>query len=263
MNDLLPTDFDVMQATPQPRVFTFTDTVMERSAQLFAMRVRELVHSHGNSVLLLSGGSNAIMYATALEHLDDIDCTGVTVGLVDERYGPPGHDDSNALALREAGVIDFFIDAGADFMPMLLDRKSLQDTAAAVAEFYEDALKEADAILYSVGIGGDGHTAGWLPRAKRADFEEVVFATQSVVSYKLSASETDNPHRQRLTTTLGFLSSMRERVEVLAYAAGESKDRALRDFIRTESLEDISQLPARGLYALDPQLTLLTDRDVA
>ncbi len=254
---------DVMRATPQPRVFTFREDVEQRAAQLWAMRVRDMLDSQEEVVLLLSGGSNVDMYATALEFLPGIDASGITLGLVDERYGAVGHADSNEAALREAGVIQFFEEAGARFVSMLRAGESLEDTVMQISDEYEAALESASGVLYSVGIGGGGHTAGWLPRGQKSDFEDVAFATEAVVGYELGSSETDNPHRQRLTTTLGFLSSMQEKVSVVVYAAGESKERALRDFIRTESLEDISQLPARGLYVLDPQLTLLTDRDVA
>ncbi len=111
---------------------------------------------------LLPGGSNVEIAAEAmqilLERVPKELLQNLTVGQVDERFGPVGHPDSNWKQL---------IDAGFPFDEVvalpILTGESLADTVRRYGNAIEEAYGEAGLIVGQFGIGADGHIAGMLP----------------------------------------------------------------------------------------------------
>ncbi|HVQ44471.1 MAG TPA: 6-phosphogluconolactonase [Candidatus Saccharimonadia bacterium] len=190
----------------------------------------------GRSVLwLLSGGSGIATAVATASLLSGHDLSSLTVSLIDERYGPPGHADSNWHQLEVAGLKL----PGATLHPVLTGA-SESDTAAAFAKFLADQFDTADHVLGLLGIGLDGHTSGILPHSP------AVTAPGLVCAY-------DGGQYQRLTTTPRALKHLNEAV---AYAAGEAKWPVLD---RLETDLPIAEQPAQALKAV-PHLTIFTDR---
>jgi 6-phosphogluconolactonase/glucosamine-6-phosphate isomerase/deaminase len=121
--------------------------------------------SGDKSVLwLLSGGSAIGPAVAALDRLKDRDLGQLTISLVDERFGEPGHKNSNWQSLIEQG----FSPGNAKLYPVLRGLGPKQTTAE-FNQFLDRQLKEADFKLALLGIGADGHTAGILPGSPAVD----------------------------------------------------------------------------------------------
>lgn len=113
---------------------------------------------------LLPGGSNVEIAASAMQMLEarvpKATLKNLTVGQVDERFGPVGHPDSNWKQLIDAGFP--FEDVVA--MPILTG-EGLEETVRRYGNAIEEAYGEAGLIVGQFGIGADGHIAGMLPHS--------------------------------------------------------------------------------------------------
>jgi 6-phosphogluconolactonase/glucosamine-6-phosphate isomerase/deaminase len=190
----------------------------------------------GRTVLwLLSGGSAIHVAVAAAAVLEGQNLTGLTVSLLDERYGRVGHSASNWHQLAEAG----FKPTGATLHPVL-EGAPLDATAKAFEVFLATEFEVADFVLGLLGIGPDGHTSGILPHSPAVDAPGLAFVYAG-------------PDYQRVTTTAAALQRLDEAV---VFAAGEAKWPVL-DRLETEL--PVAEQPAQILKSL-PQLTVFTDR---
>lgn len=177
----------------------------------------------GQEVLWLLSGGSAIKLAVAAARLVSAGKADITVSLIDERYGPPGHADSNWSQLLAAG----FNLPGARLEPVLKGF-DFKQTAEAYNEFYS-ALADKD--IYRIGlmgIGPDGHTAGLLPNSPAID-------SIKYVDYY------EGPDYRRITLSAKGIESLDK---ALVYAAGEDKRRAIEDLAKDI---DPAQQPAQLL----------------
>jgi 6-phosphogluconolactonase/glucosamine-6-phosphate isomerase/deaminase len=190
----------------------------------------------GRSVLwLLSGGSAIDVAMATLPHFAGVSTTGLTVSLIDERYGPVGHKDSNWHQLAEAG----FQISGATLHPVL-DGTPQNEAAEHFGDFLESEFNIADYAVGLLGVGADGHTSGILPHSPAVTASGLVFAY-------------DGAQYQRITTTAAALERLDEAV---IYAVGDAKWSVL-DQLET----DISPAdqPAQLLKAIS-RVVIFTDR---
>ena len=158
----------------------------------------------GRSVVwLVAGGSAmdvAVLVAKQLSTLDNL--AKLTVTLTDERWGEPGHQDSNWRQLGEKG----FKLSGAQLAPVLTG-KNLAQSAADYGQFLTTAIKHSDYSLALAGMGPDGHIFGILPNSPASASD------QPVIGYKWT-------DYARLTPTISLLKQLDE---VVVYATGEPK----------------------------------------
>ncbi len=143
---------------------------------------------------------------------------------VDERYGKPGHPDSNWQRLLEAG----FAAHGAVCLPILTGASfdaSVGDYAQALAA----ALDSSDLRIGMFGIGTDGHTAGMLPGSLAAQE-----TTATGVGYQ-------SPDFLRITMTAPAIAELDV---AIVYAIGIEKHSALDNLQRDLP---VSQQPAQAL----------------
>ncbi len=125
-------------------------------------------------LLLASGGSTAGIAVGVCEDAKRLIGRGATplseslsLSLIDERFGPAGHGDSNWQRLIDLGLDECSVNA----RPVLVDREIRENSFTAAIDAFDGFLKGAVARqkaerLYIVGlfgIGSDGHTAGILP----------------------------------------------------------------------------------------------------
>lgn len=193
----------------------------------------------GRSVLwLLSGGSSVGVAVAAATQLAGQDLSGLTVSLIDERYGPASHPDSNWQQLEAAGLSL----PGATLQPVLTGA-SQAETAEAFEHWLHQQFTNADYHLGLLGIGPDGHTSGILPHSP------AVTAPGLVCAY-------DGGGYQRITTTAAALARLDEAV---VYAAGTGKWPVLD---RLETDLPLADQPAQALKTV-PKLTIFTDRPLS
>jgi 6-phosphogluconolactonase/glucosamine-6-phosphate isomerase/deaminase len=110
---------------------------------------------------LVSGGSNVPLTVAIMRSLPADIVSRLTVALSDERYGKPGHPDSNRQQLLAAG----FQAGSAQVIETLQAELTLEDTRVAFDAALHTAIAAADITIAQLGIGGDGHIAGILPQS--------------------------------------------------------------------------------------------------
>jgi 6-phosphogluconolactonase len=198
-------------------------------ADLTERLVREL--AGGKRVLwLTSGGSNIPASVQVMENISAALSGKLSVSLADERYGEPGHPDSNWTQLMQAG----FKGKSATLLPVLLPERSFQQATQDYAQLIEKAFADNDVIIAQLGIGPDGHIAGILPGSEAAQ------ETQALVAGY------HDPPLTRLTLTF---PGLRRITAAYAFAFGKPKQKALVT-LHSASLP-LAEQPAQILNELD------------
>lgn len=152
---------------------------------------------------LLSGGSAISIEVEVAKKLNSVEnLSRLSVSLIDERYGPLGHADSNWQQLAEAG----FKLPGARALPVLAG-KSIEATTADYQSFLKENLAASDFSFGLAGLGADGHTLGIKPHSPALETEELA------VAY-------DWEDYRRITATARVIEKLHE---VVVYAMGPEK----------------------------------------
>lgn len=204
------------------------ETNGRKAASVVAERLRRELQAGKQVVWLLSGGSNIGLEVAILEKLPVGPLRRLTCLLSDERFGQPGHTDSNWQQLSAAG----FTNSVVVFPPVLQSELPLEATADAYGALVSTVFDSADCIIAQLGIGNDGHIAGILPRS------EGLRADRMVVSY-------DGGDFQRITMTP---LALRRAHVTYALAFGDAKRPAISR-LQDEQLA-ISEQPAQLLKEL-------------
>lgn len=210
----------------------------DRGLAAAALRTRlENELGTGRKVLwLVSGGSNIAISVAIMYVLTDALTRNLTVMLIDERYGPVGHDDSNMQGLKVAG----FDAKHAKIVDILEDSNDLEATRSAYDERARLAFSEAEIIIGQLGIGNDGHIAGILPQSPATESVEFVAAYTTEIY-------------DRLTLTSHALKRL---AAAYVYAFGADKPATLRA-LRDDMLP-YAQQPAQILKEL-PEVYIFND----
>ena len=178
------------------------------TAELTERLAREL--KDGKRVLwLLSGGSNIKASVVAMDNLAGSLTDKLDLMLADERYGEPGHADSNWQQLIDAK----FRVRQATVWPVLEPANGFIETARRYDETARQAFSRADVVIAQLGIGADGHLAGVLPDSVSAREKDAW-----VVGY-------DCPTYRRLTLTLPVIAKVDA---AYVFAFGDAKQGTLR-----------------------------------
>lgn len=161
--------------------------------------------------LAVSGGRSPIPLFERLAQLN-LDWSHVRIRLVDERYVPPDHADSNESLVRRHLLSG--PPAKADFRGLyLVDADINAAVTAANADF-----QTPDVAL--LGMGEDGHMASIFPGASQ--FEAAVHPEAAPY---LHVSPPQAPH-QRISMSLAALRQCKHRV---LYISGTSKRNVLQE----------------------------------
>lgn len=195
----------------------------------------------GKRVLwLVCGGSGIAAEAQVLKALQKNGSTeNLAIMLMDERFGPVGHSDSNWQQLLDAGC-DF---TGMYAMPAITNpEKPLKQTVADYAKLTKVALDAADVIVGQFGVGADGHTAGMLPNSPA-----VKKTVARVVSY-------ESPPFTRITLTRQALNKVDA---AYVFAFGNTKRGALMDLRANK--KSFERLPSKIFWEL-PEAYVYNDQ---
>ena len=204
------------------------------------------------SVVYLSGGSLKTLYEILAT--EEKIFPGA-VGLIDERYGPPLHSNSNQLMVRDTGFMRYLEMRDIPFYPVLIDKERVE-----TADAYDEKIRELNAVFPKsvglLGIGPDGHTSSLAPNRK--NFKNPMFDPSRK---HLLVSEFDDPkshYKERVGMTFLGLAML----DILIIAAfGDNKKEAL-DAMFDEGSEH--EIPAR--FFKRPEVAkktlLITDQSV-
>jgi 6-phosphogluconolactonase/glucosamine-6-phosphate isomerase/deaminase len=112
---------------------------------------------------LVPGGSNISTAVSVMANIELENIQNLTIILSDERYGNPGHPDSNFFQLHQAG----FSERGATFVDLLYGG-SFEETVSVSNNAMQHIFTRAEIIIAFFGMGPDGHIAGILPNSPAA-----------------------------------------------------------------------------------------------
>ena len=207
----------------------------EQVSSYLAKIIRQKL-AQGQKVLwLLSGGSAIGIAVSARQQIDS--SPNLVIGLIDERYGEVGHDDSNWEQLVRAGLnLD-----GVQII-QVLNGQDLDGTVNTYSEKIGLALAGSDYVIGLLGMGIDGHTGGILPGSSAVNEVE-----RYVMCYQ-------GPDYLRITTTPKLISQLDEAV---LYVAGEAKKPVI-EMLVNDTIPPMQQ-PAQLLKAAK-QFTIYTDQ---
>lgn len=134
--------------------------------------ISETIHDgleYGSVLLLVSGGSNI---QTAVAVCNSLKPTNkLTIGLIDERYGPIGHPNSNWKQLLDSGLNTKHV----RLLPVITsETATLTEASDSYHKRLLKTISESDTVIGIFGIGTDGHTAGILPNSPAIHSHELV-----------------------------------------------------------------------------------------
>lgn len=172
--------------------------------------IREAIILHGHCTIGLSGGATPVPVYRLLRGRKDIDWSRILVFLVDERYVPADHPESNQRMVREALLSSLPIAEGQIFFP---------DTSLPLNECvrsYALIVGDLKPSLVVLGMGEDGHIASLFPSLP----PEAAGPSAVIATHTESSAAPD-----RISVTLPVLESADSRLFLLS---GEAKYTALQ-----------------------------------
>lgn len=195
--------------------FADRDALMAAAAERVAEALTKGLQTSGSACATLSGGSTPSPAYARLAAMD-LDWSKITFALVDERFVPPTHEASNERLLREtlAGPLS----KGARLLPMYTPANTAEEAAANANALYEHQCFD----IALMGMGDDGHTASWFPRAGGLT-EALDLNTASTVVTTHAPQATGAPDRLTLTR-----AALRKAHSVVLLITGEPKRRVLK-----------------------------------
>jgi 6-phosphogluconolactonase len=215
-------------AFPAETAFPLTEHADgEAMASLLADRIRDdlsrALLERGTAVLAVSGGSTPAALYKRLSGAD-IDWTRVTIVLVDERWVDFDAPGSNAHFIHDTLL------QGAAAKAQFIGLKTAAETPLDARDEVEARLAdigEPDVVV--LGMGADGHTASWFPRAQGLD-AALSMSGPRIAAVQAAQTDVTGPHTQRMTLTLGAIAPA-ERIVLMISGASkrEALERALQD----------------------------------
>jgi len=230
------------------RVSPDIEQLSRAAANLLSDRIAAALRDAPRATIALSGGSTPRRLYTLLGEApwrDRIDRPRLHVFIVDERFVPPDHEDSNQRLMRET-LLSFSPLAEANFHPI----PYIEGNPDEAARLYETDLRRHfgdqdpprfDVIL--LGMGPDGHTASLFPGTDAAQ----------VVDRLVIPTVNPAGGSQRISLTLPVLNAAALDVFLVA---GQDKAETLRAVIN----ERRRDLPAALVEPTDGELIWLVDQ---
>ncbi len=226
------------------RVFDDRSALVAALREHMAKALRDAIAAQGRARFGVSGGSTPRgLYETLRDA--DVDWTRVTVVLADERWVASDHPASNEAMVRAALM------QGPAAAARLVALKSAADTpeaglATTAAEVFSALGGPLDVAL--LGMGADGHTLSWFPRAANLAAALDSSAGGLVTWVRALPSPVTGEHVERITLTLGAVKPARLALMITGAEKRDAFDAALAE-------GPVEDMPIRALLR-DPDVAL-------
>lgn len=191
-----------------------------------------------DTLLLLSGGTSPGLLYQLIARNETLEPG--SVALIDERFGPPMHGNSNEKMIYETHLLEYLNSAGIPFYGVLKE-EDLENVAEQYEETIRDLFKKYSKKVAVMGIGADGHTAGIKPGLSY-DHSRWVIAYDDI----------NGPFGKRITLTFEALNEVNEFI-ILIF--GKDKRGVFEKMFKEQNQD---KLPA-VFFTTTSKVTLLTD----
>ncbi len=214
-------------SSDHPKIFTYADRaeLNVAVADNLEANISSALKGNGNANLMLSGGSTPIQAYRELSRRD-LDWDNIKVGLVDDRWVPPSHANSNeGMVRRELPSLP-----RNNLISMWGNTESPFDAIDEIEKRYKKFFRLDVVVL---GMGLDGHTASWFPNAKGLDVALDLYGQSSIAGIDATGSEVagDTPLRMTLT-----LSAVAKAKQVILLIYGQEKREVLESAMSSDEV---------------------------
>jgi len=204
-----PNKAGILPLTEHPDMMAMTDVLAAEVEGLLAQAIAD----RGAAVLAVSGGSTPAPLYRRLANAP-LDWSRVTVVLVDERWVDAGMAGSNESFVRETLLTGAAADAA------FVRLKTPADSPLYAVDEVEARLQGLPHTLdvAILGMGVDGHTASWFPRARGLD-RALSRSGGLVAAIQADRTDVTGPHTERMTLTFAALAEAKRLILLINGAA--------------------------------------------
>ncbi|MEK7265883.1 MAG: 6-phosphogluconolactonase, partial [Pseudomonadota bacterium] len=224
-----------MASKPDLIAFASPEAMAERLASLVSLALEQGIHAQGLATIALSGGTTPEALYRRLSAMN-VDWANVAAAPVDERWVAPAHPASNEGFIRRAFLKERA--SAARFVGLWSAAPSVEAAASEANDRVAGLVRPFEAVI--LGMGADGHTASWFPRAQGLAAALDDRAT-SVVAVRATKSAVTGDHLERLTLSL---RAIRDARLVILMMTGDEKRRAFERACGEGAVED---MPVRAI----------------
>lgn len=188
--------------------FDKKEKLYEELINTVVSKLESAVEKDGIAIIAVSGGSTPKQLFEKLSHMN-LPWEKIYITLVDERWVPNTHEDSNEKLVKDFLIQNKAVDA--NFIPLKLDFKTPFEAVKECGKQFETFKEKIDIVI--LGMGGDAHTASFFPKDENL---HNAFTTKEICAATIP---TDAPH-QRMTFSL---SKLLEAKDIFLHIEGEKK----------------------------------------
>ena len=203
--------------------FENKEQLLNKLSLSIVQMLQDAIRLNGKASLLVSGGSTPKPLFQKLSNID-IPWEKVVISLVDDRWVPSNHEDSNELLVKE-NLIQNFANK-ATFVGMYIDGKTAFQSDNDCSIKYEKEVFPFDVIV--LGMGGDSHTASLFPNNEKL-VEGYDLENKNLC---ISIKPTTAPHDRMSLTLQGILSAK----NIILHIEGEEKLKVYEEALESNDI---------------------------
>lgn len=203
--------------------FEKKEELLEKLSLHIIKNLEDSILKNKKASLLLSGGNTPKPLFQKLSSYD-IAWDKVVVSLVDDRWVPNNHKDSNELLVKENLLQNFA--SKASFVGMFIDGKTAFESDDECSKVYQEKVFPFDVVV--LGMGGDSHTASLFPNNKKLK-EAYNLENENLC---ISIQPTTAPHDRMSLTLQGILSAK----TIILHIEGEEKLTVYEEALRSNDI---------------------------
>jgi 6-phosphogluconolactonase len=211
----------------------------------------EAVADRGFFSVALSGGSTPVKFYRKLAHAESLPWDKTHIFMVDERFVPFDHRDSNYCMINETLLSNINIPS-QNIHPIVTSDIRAEDSAAGyekkIMSFFHITEGEVPVFdLVLLGIGEDGHTASLFPGSD---------ALKESLHLAANTAPSGSHTHERITITLPAINNAGN---ILFMATGGRKAHIVREILTSRN----NTLPAAFVSPLRGCLYFILDKEAA